>query len=239
MSNRLKEFATNVWTVDGPTVSFFGFPYPKRMAVLRLVQRDDPCAWIWSPIERSDELAKEVEAKAGPIKFIVSPNKFHHFFLKSWADKYPSAEVWGPPGLKRRKVAEGIRFNQTFGEDEHPEPEFLSEIDYVVVKGSYVLHEVEFFHKPSKTAIINDLIQRHTENLNGWKGFLMKLDGLAGEHGSTPRDWRFTFWPFGKAELIKSRDAIFGWNAEKLIISHGLSAERDASTVIQKALYWV
>ena len=67
----------------------------------------------------------------------------------------------------------------------------------------------------------------------------MKLDGLAGEHGSTPRDWRFTFWPFGKAELIKSRDAIFGWNAEKLIISHGLSAERDASTVIQKALYWV
>ena len=164
------------------------------MAVLRLVQRDDPCAWIWSPIEISDELAKEVEAKAGPIKFIVSPNKFHHFFLKSWADKYPSAEVWGPPGLKRRKVAEGIRFNQTFGEDEHPEPEFLSEIDYVVVKGSYVLHEVEFFHKPSKTAIINDLIQRHTEHLNGWKGFLMKLDGLAGEHGSTPRDWRFTFW---------------------------------------------
>ena len=67
----------------------------------------------------------------------------------------------------------------------------------------------------------------------------MKLDGLAGETGSTPRDWRFTFWPFGKAELIKSRDAIFAWNAEKLIISHGLSAERDASTVIQKALYWV
>ncbi|KAL7546568.1 hypothetical protein ACHAWF_009902 [Thalassiosira exigua] len=109
-----------------------------------------------------------------------------------------------------------------------------------IVKGSYVLEEVEFFHKPSKTAIICDLIQRHPEaDMTGIKGFMMKLDGLVGKNGSTPRDWRFTFWPFGKAEVQKSRDSILNWNADRLIIAHGECAESNASEVIRKALYWI
>lgn len=239
MSNRLIEFATNIWTVEGPTVSFFGFPYPTRMVVIRLVERVEPCAWIWSPIELSDDLAEEVKTKAGPMKYIVSPNKFHHFFLKEWADRYPKAEVFAPPGLDNRRVAEGIRFTSRFGVGE-PAPDFANEIDHVIIKGSYVLQEVEFYHKPSKTIIINDLIQRHTENLEGWKGWLMKMDGLAGEEGSTPRDWRFTFWwPCGKAKLRVARDVMFGWNAEKMIIAHGLCVDTGASDIIRRALSWI
>ena len=236
----MKYFAPNVWTVEGPCVDFFGFPYPTRMVVIRLTKRDDgDCAWIWSPIAITDELAKEVESKAGPVKFIVSPSKFHHFFLKSWADRYPDAVVYAPPGLEQRKVAAGIRFDARFGEGE-TEPAFAEEIDSVIITGSYILEEVEFFHKPSKTAIVCDFIQRHKEaEMTGFKGLLMKLDGLVGENGSTPRDWRFTFWPFGKMELRKARDAIFDWNAEKLIIAHGTCVESGASGVMKNALYWI
>ena len=236
----MKEFAPNVWTVDGPHVSFFGFPYPTRMVVIRLVERDDgDCAWIWSPVEISDELAKEVESKAGRVKFIVSPNKIHHIYLKQWADRYPDAVVFAPPGLEGRKVAAGINFGARFGEGQ-PEPEFAKEIDTVIIKGSYVLEEVEFFHKSSNTAIICDLIQRHPESeMTGLKGLLMKLDGLVGENGSTPRDWRLTFWPFGKDALRKSRDALIEWNADKLIVAHGKCVESDASDVIKRALYWI
>ncbi len=95
---RLIEFAPNVWMVEGPSVSFFGFPYPTRMVVVRLTEGDDDGrAWIWSPVEISDELASEVETKAGKVKYVVSPNKIHHIFLKSWADRFP--------GLEKRKVA--------------------------------------------------------------------------------------------------------------------------------------
>ena len=89
---RLIEFAPNVWIVEGPAVSFFGFPYPTRMAVIRLTEGDDyGRAWIWSPVEISDELASEVEARAGKVKYIMSPNKIHHIFLKQWTDRYPDA----------------------------------------------------------------------------------------------------------------------------------------------------
>ncbi|KAL7532631.1 hypothetical protein ACHAXR_004750 [Thalassiosira sp. AJA248-18] len=210
------------------------------MVVIRLTNRGDgDCAWIWSPIELSDALSEEIESKAGPIKYIVSPNKIHNVFLKSFADRYPHAAVYAPPGLKQRKVAVGIRFDAFFGEGE-PKPEFAEEIDTVIITGSCFMEEVEFFHKASKTAIICDLIQRHPESeMKGFKGLLMKFDGLVGDSGSTPRDWRMTFWPFGKAELRKKRDAIFDWDSENLIIAHGTCVRSGASDVIKKALYWI
>lgn len=235
----MKEFAPNVWIVDGPSVSFFGFLYPTRMVVIKLTERaGGDCAWIWSPVEVSDAIAKEVETKAGPVKFIVSPNKIHHIFLKQWADRYPDAVVFAPPGLEKRRVAAGIRFDARFGKGE-PTPGFANEIDSIIVGGSYLLEEVEFFHRASKTAIVCDLIQRHPET-SGLKGLLMKLDGLTGENGSTPRDWRITFWPFGKTKLREARDAIYAWEAEKLIIAHGQCVEDgSANAVIRNALYWI
>ncbi|KAL7474190.1 hypothetical protein ACHAW6_000180, partial [Cyclotella cf. meneghiniana] len=228
----MNEFAKNIWTVDGPCVNFFGFPYPTRMVVVHLLQSYDGdnnngCAWIWSPVSLSDELAREVEEKAGPVKFIVSPNKIHHIFLKSWADRFPNATVYASPGLEKRRVAEGIKFNARFGMDE-PKPPFSDEIDTVILSGSSVMDEVEFFHKATKTAIVCDFIQRFPEeSVTGWKGMLMKLDGLVGEDGSTPREWRFSFWPFGKEELKRCRDAMLDWKAERMIVAHGSCACQD------------
>mmetsp|Transcript_14976 Transcript_14976/g.29141 ORF Transcript_14976/g.29141 Transcript_14976/m.29141 type:complete len:235 (+) Transcript_14976:174-878(+) len=234
----MNEFATNVWVVEGSEpVQWYGHPYTIRMVVIRLIDHpneDKPCAWIWSPIPITDALAQEVETKAGPVKYICSPNKIHHIFLKEWSDKFPDAIVYASPGLEKREVAKGVKFDARFGKDE-PEPPFANEIESVIVCGSYVMEEVEFFHKASKTAIICDLIQRFPEPT----GIMLKLGGVVGENGSTPRDWRITFWPFGKGELRKSRDAILGWKAEKLIIAHGTCVESNASDVIEKALYWI
>ena len=231
----MNEFAPNVWIADGPVVDFYGFAYPTRMVVIRL---NSGCSWIWSPVQINDALADEVEAKAGPVKYIISPNKIHHLFLKQWSEKYPDAKVYSPPGLEERKVAD-IRFDATFGADE-TEPLFHDEIDSVIVQGSYFMEEVEFFHKASKTVIICDLIQRHPdEAMTGFKGMLMRLNGLVGNNGSCPREWRFSFWPFGKEKARKARDIILSWKADKLIVAHGTCVEEGASAVIERALSWI
>ena len=240
----MNEFAKNIWTVEGPKVNFFGFPYPTRMVVVHLTQtygdeHENGCAWIWSPVELSNDLAKEVEDKAGPVKFIVSPNKIHHLFLKAWTEKYPNATIYASPGLEKRYVADGIKFNARLGKDEL-KPAFSNEIDVVTISGSYFMEEVEFFHKASKTAIICDLIQRfREEDATGFKGMLLKLDGMVGKHGSTPREWRFSFWPFGKEELKSGRDAMLSWGAERMIVAHGDCVERDATEVMKRALAWI
>jgi len=73
--------------------------------------------------------------------------------------------------------------------------------------------------------------------LSGWKGLLMRLDGLAGEHGSTPREWRASFTTRGPARA--ARDKVLGWHAERLLIAHGQCAQSGADDVIRAALKWI
>ena len=79
----LEEFGPSLYSADGPTVSFYGFPYPTRMAVVRL---SDGSNWVWSPVALTDELFNSVQA-VGPVRHIVSPNKIHHLFLAEWAER--------------------------------------------------------------------------------------------------------------------------------------------------------
>jgi len=226
----LEEFAPSLFLADGPTVPFFGFPYPTRMAVARL---SDGSAWVWSPVALTEELADEVQA-VGPIRHIVSPNKIHHLFLKEWADLWPDARVYAPPGLARRKPE--LRFDAELGDE--PDPAWAADIDQVIFRGSLAMEEVVFFHRASRTAIICDLIQRHPESsMSGWKGKLMRLDGLVGEHGSTPREWRASFLRRGPARAARKK--LLGWNADRLLIAHGECVKTEAADVITAALSWI
>ncbi|MCA9571045.1 MAG: DUF4336 domain-containing protein, partial [Myxococcales bacterium] len=93
----LEPIAESVWIADGPIVSFYGFPYPTRMAVVRL----GADRWCWSPVELTEALADEVRA-LGSVRWLVSPNKIHHLFLPGWLAAFPDATAWAPPGLASR-----------------------------------------------------------------------------------------------------------------------------------------
>ncbi len=226
----LEEFGPSIYSADGPTVPFFGFPYPTRMAVARL---SDGSAWVWSPVALTEELADEVQA-IGPVRHIVSPNKLHHLFLSEWTDRWPDAHVYAPPGLARKKPE--LRFDAEL--DDEPSPAWAADIDQVVFRGSFAMEEVAFFHRESRTVIICDLIQRHPESkMSGWMGMLMRLDGLVGEHGSTPREWRASFLRRRRARA--ARNKVLGWNAERLLIAHGECAHTDAAEIVAAALSWI
>jgi hypothetical protein len=142
--------------------------------------------------------------------------------------------VYAPPGLARRKPE--LRFDAELGND--PDPAWAADIDQVVFRGSFAMEEVVFFHRASKTAIFGDLIQRHTESaMSGWRGLLMRLDGLVGDHGSTPREWRATFCPRGPARA--ARDKVTGWNAKRLLIAHGACAQSNAAEIVAASLSWI
>jgi len=224
----LEQFGPSLYVADGPAVSFFGFAYPTRMALARLM---DGNVWVWSPIALTRALADEVDA-IGPVRCIVSPNKLHHLFLQQWADRWPDARLYAPPGLARKKP--GLHFDGEL--DDVPDPAWLPDIDQAVFRGSFAMAEVVFFHRASRTAIIGDLIQRFPD-ARGWKGLLMRLDGLVGEHGSTPREWRASFLRRGPARPALQK--VLGWNPERLLIAHGSCAQTGAANLIAAALSWI
>ena len=226
----LEPFGPSLYVADGPTVSFFGFPYPTRMAVARL---SDGSVWVWSPIALTPALADEVQS-IGPVRYIVSPNKLHHLFLQAWAEHWPDARLYAPPGLARKKPA--LRFHAEL--DDRPSPSWAEDIDQVVFRGSIAMAEVAFFHRASRTAIMGDLIQRFSDqHLSGWKGMVMRFSGLAGECGSTPRDWRTSFLRHRPARAALRK--VLEWNPERLLIAHGACAQTRAAGIIAAALSWI
>jgi hypothetical protein len=233
----VEEFGPSIYCADGPDVNFFGVSYPTRMVLISL---QDGGVWMWSPIPYSDTLWAEMqERNLNNIQHVVSPNKIHHLFLKEWQEKCPGAKFYSPPGLPKRRVAKGIRFDYALENDK--ETEFTNEIKHVVFDGSSFMDEVMFYHSKSKTCISCDLIQRFPdEKSKGFKGMLLKLDGLVGEKGSTPREWRLTFL-FGKNKVRAAKSTVLNeWKPENLIIAHGHCVDDGTATkVIEQALKWM
>jgi hypothetical protein len=226
----LDEFGPSLYVADGPTLSFFGFPYPTRMAAAVLA---DGSVWAWSPIALSPELERAVDS-LGPVRHIVSPNKIHHLFLEEWARRWPDARLHAPPGLASRKPE--LHFDAELGEE--ADPAWAAEIDQTIFRGSIAMEEVAFFHRPSRTAIVCDLVQRHDPaDMTGLKGLLMRLDGLVGESGSTPREWRASFLRRGPAR--EAREKLLAWEPRQLVIAHGACAREDATAILARALAWI
>mmetsp|Transcript_8481 Transcript_8481/g.9991 ORF Transcript_8481/g.9991 Transcript_8481/m.9991 type:complete len:251 (-) Transcript_8481:374-1126(-) len=237
----LQAFGPSIWTVDGPEVSFFGFPYPTRMVICNLA---DGSSWVWSPIALTDQLYSEMKGmKLDRVEHIVSPNKIHHIFLKQWQEKFPHACFYSPPGLSCRKVVEGVRFDKEldYSDGNSEKHAFYEDIEQVIFHGSFFMEEVVFFHKLSKTVIFGDLIQRFPESdARGWKGMLMWIDGLVGKRGSTPREWRLSFM-CGKDKARAALNTVLEeWKPEQLVIAHGeCVADGTATEVVRDALSWI
>lgn len=226
----LVPFGQDFYFADGPKVSFFGIPYPTRMAVARLSTGN---AWVWSPVALTSELAAAVET-IGPVGHLVSPNKLHHLFLAEWKHRWPDARVYAPPGLARRERQ--FHFDAELGD--HPDRSWMSDIDQVVFRGSFAMEEVVFFHRGSRTAIFGDLIQRFpAADTTGWQGLMMRLGGLVGQQGSTPRDWRLSF--LSRTAAREARETVLAWKPERLLIAHGECATSGAGKIIAGALSWI
>lgn len=230
MTSHLVPLGENIWIAEGPVVSFFGFAYPTRMAVIRLANGD---LFIWSPIALTPELKGEVEAR-GPVKDIVSPNKLHHLFLPAWHAAFPQARLYASPGLVRRR--RDIPFHGELGNT--PEPAWAADIDQVLMAGSFAMTEIVFFHRASRTALFADLIENFRPNwFRGWRGVVARLDGIVMPSAGAPREWRLTFW--NRKAARASLDRILAWDAKQVVMAHGEIVREHGAAFIRNSFRWL
>jgi hypothetical protein len=226
----LQPFGPDIWTAEGPVVSFFGFPYPTRMAAIRLANGD---LFVWSPIALTPELKKEIDA-LGRVAHLVSPNKLHYLFMAQWKAAYPSTRLYAPPGLARKR--KDLHFDATLGDT--PDPAWATDIDQVRMGGSFALTEIIFFHRKSRTAIFADLVQNFPRDwFKGWRGLLARLDGITASDPGAPREWRFSFRNRRAARKALAR--IIAWQPEQVIIAHGDMVRQDGAAFIRKTFRWL
>ena len=229
--NALRKFGENIWTAEGPPVSFYGMPYPVRMTVIKL---DNGDLFIHSPIAPDGELLKQVKA-LGPVKYLVSPNKIHHLYMGDWQQLFDQAKMFASPGLRKKRA--DLEFDADL--QDRPEEEWESEIDQLVFAGSRAVSEVVFFHHQSKTLILTDLIENFDPDwFPGWKGWLAKIGRIVAPDGQAPLDFQLSF--FGRKHLARqSVERIKQWQPKNIIIAHGACYKGNAMSEIKRAFRWV
>lgn len=222
----MDELGENIWTVDGETVvALMGFHYPTRMVVIRLA---DGALFLWSPVALTPALHAEVKA-LGPVTHIVAPNALHHLALADWQAAYPEAQIWAAPGLAAKR--DDLRFAGTLGDT--PDPAWAGEIDQVHFTNR-ITDEIVFFHRPSGTAIVTDLIQQMPKDwYRGWRALVAKLDLMTAAAPQVPRKFRTAF--SDKAAARAAARKVLAWNANALVVAHGPREETGAARVLNDA----
>ncbi len=227
----LKPVGERIWTCDGATVSFYGFPYTTRMTVILL---DEKHLWVHSPERLSPELQAEL-AGLGEVRWLISPNKLHHLYLADWLVAYPQARNHAAPGLIKKRP--DIPFRAEL--QDWPEPDWQSDIDQAIFAGSPVMQEVVFFHRPSRSLILTDLIENFpSDHFHGWQRWLARFAGILAPHGKTPLDWRITFL-FGKARARKTLRKMLDWQPDNIILAHGECIFGNGQAFVQRAFRWL
>lgn len=238
--NTLKKVADNIWIADGEMIKMrvagVGIPFPTRMTIVKL---NDTDLWCHSPIKPDEQLLKEINT-LGEVKHLISPNKIHYAYIEDWKKLYPHAVAWSSPGVEKRAQSQNItvKFDRAL-ENKSP-AEWSNDIDQLIFRGSRVIEEVVFFHNPSKTLILTDLIEnfeleRTPSRL--WRS-TYKLAGIADPDGKTPIDMRLTF--LGQKE--KARQCylrMLKWKPEKVILAHGRWYNKNGTQELERAFKWL
>ena len=105
-----------------------------------------------------------------------------------------------------------------------------------------MMNEIVFVHRPSRTAIVADLIQAFDEaflqqHWSWWRRPFAKLGGISAAHTGTPSDWRRSF--IGRAAARAARVKVLSWNCERVVIAHGDWARSEGQVFLRRGLDWL
>lgn len=227
----IESFADDIWIASGPTVTGAGgFHFPTRMAIIRL---ETGGLFVWSPVALTADLRDAVDA-LGPVEHIVGPNSLHHLFIPDWAAAWPQAQLHAAPGLDTARP--DIRFDARL--DDAPDPAWAGTLDQVIMHGNAITTETVFFHRPSGTVIVTDLIQHLPDEwFSGWRALIAKWDRMTGPEPAMPRKFRLAFT--NRKAARAARDRLLAWPAERLVMAHGAPVTEDTAGLIRRAFAWL
>ncbi|MGD8784044.1 MAG: DUF4336 domain-containing protein [Thioalkalispiraceae bacterium] len=226
---KLTEYVTNqIWILEYP-IRFGGMDLFARMTLIRLGNAE---LIVHDPCHIDDALEAEIDA-LGKVKYIVAPGNFHHLFVLDFQQRYPQAETFLCPGLERKRA--DIPFDWILGN--RPDPRWQEEIEQVVIQGTKIISEVAFFHKPSKTLILVDLLEnigddyQHRAGL--WLRFWWKVVFHMWNHPKAAPEYQMGWG--NKAIVKKGLEKILAWQAERIILAHGELIEDNVDEVLRSA----
>jgi hypothetical protein len=216
VNNALTNLAPDLWIATRHFTNELGM-VTSRMTVIRL---KDGRILLHSPVPIEQDLLSAVE-NLGQVAALIAPNLFHHQFLTEWRSAFPEAKAFCAPGLAAKRS--DFKFDGVLG-DASP-PEWRGQVDELVIKGIPEYGEVVFFHRPSRTLIVSDLVFNYTP--------AQAASDPGGADGLGPH-CRIRSAISDPNALRDSVESILRWPFARVIVAHGEIVESDGHARFRK-----
>lgn len=228
--------ANDLWIVDGPEVNYrfagLTLPCPTRMTIARLAGGK---LWLHSPTHYTHALGAQL-ATLGDVTWLVAPNSFHYAHIAAWSAQFPAAEVHLSPDVASKI---GGTLPRLIHLSTAVPGGWTADMDQSFVDlGGFV--EAVFFHKPSRSLIVTDLLQNFERDriVRRLTRLVLTMGGATGPTGTTSLDIRL----LARGHHAAVREAVakmVGWAPDRIILSHGKCFEKGAVEELHRAFAWV
>ncbi len=234
----LISYEKNIWVAQMPFV-FHKLRWGARM-VIAAYKRDKEGihCFVYSPIQLTDKIRKEIVRLNLKIDYICGPNCLHHLFLGEWKAAFPNCKMIAAPHLKERRS--DLTFDDTFNIEKDdsdgkvaniPEPlRSSSNLRFNVVKTGLFYEEIVLFAREDKVLVVADLIENLgylPETKSRWFRFVLGLFGIE-RRPSLPTNFKLTV---NRRRYRASIERIIAWDFECIIVAHGRFIEENAKNV--------
>jgi len=222
-----------------PGVSIFSVPFKVaglavggRSTAIRLSSGE-----VW--LAASHALEETTKAKLntlGPVKYLVSGDADHYFYLEQYKKAYPDAVVIGVDGLQEK--AKDLKFDGLYHKDPAGTKYGFEDEIVPIVFGGHAKKDVAFYHVPTKSLVEFDLLfnlpatEQFSTSGGGASipiiGFLFKVGRFFNQKiiGGFITD---------KVAFKKSFDEVAKLDLARIIPAHGDVVEKDAAATWKKA----
>jgi len=205
-----------------------GIEIGTRMTVLRLREGS---LLLHSPVPCDDETCRALDA-IGAVRFVLAPNKVHHFFVTPWKAAYPAATLLAAPGLREKRPK--IPFDGVLEGD--PPEAWRSSVEIELFRGASWINEIVLFHVPSRTLVLTDLAMNFRSAPNLLTAVWQRLFDARNRFGPT-RFVRLVIRDHNAAR--RSLERILAWDFERVTVTHGEVLEAGGKAALRDAYAWL
>ena len=220
----LEQLGEDIWAHED-TMPLGGTQLRLRMTVVKLA-----CGGLWlhTPTQLSPELQAAIET-LGAVRYLVGPSNGHNLWLNDWKSAYPEAKMYVSGGIPKK-----ISIDNYHVLDEHFDNIWSDDFERLYMPGVSFFNESVFLHKKSKSLLVTDLIQNHSDACPpGFAGLMTKCVlrplGFKDLCIAPPLKMGFTIKDKPAFSLFITQ--IKAWDFDKIIVTHGDVITQDAKAV--------
>ena len=191
--------------------------HPLRMAgcqmgrVVTLLRLESGKVVIHSTAEFTQEQVEEIR-ELGEPGWLVEATCFHDTCAKEGRKAFPDIPYLVPPGFKGAGRLVGMALS--------PAPrEWGEELQVIELGGMPKVREHAFFHRPSKTLIVADLMFNLPPDVGRWTQMFLRATGGISDYPGMSRLFRFLIKD--RTDFVSSIGRIAKLDFDKVVVAHG------------------